>query len=118
MNVPEYLCLKGAHETLAAMGPGETCCARQTVEDERAQGRITAVAAFLRKAYADERVFAVCHLGDAFHMMGIEPREYKPRTATLARILDEAGKRPLSLQDLDFAQRALDYWSALRANLA
>lgn len=118
MECPEYLSLKGAHEALTAMGSATTCCIKQTVDDESVLGMFESIRQFLGEAYADQRVLATCHLQDAFHLMELAPTEHRPGCARLARILGEAGRRPLTDHDLGFARRALDYWSALRANLA
>ena len=118
MHVPEYLHIKSAHETLTTMGSATTCCVKQVIKDEQAQRAIDEIREFLGEAYADARLLSRCHLMDAFHMIGLGSSEYRSGCARLARILAEAGKRPLSEHDLDFARRALHHWSALRANLA
>lgn len=118
LPILEYQTLKGAYDVLSRLGSAPTCCKQQTIKDWSDKNQLAEVRGFLGEAYADDALLRRSFLGDAFRMMSISEDGYKSSCARLARILDEAGKRPLTDADLQFARDALNYWSGLRAYLS
>lgn len=112
MNVPDNDVLDRTYETFQALAKAATCkqCMAGVVREE-----FDLIEAYLRELPKDPDALEKSDLAAALKKRGVPKSQYGTSCTWLARVMNEAGKRPLNKHDLEFTLPVFEHWTGLRA---